>query len=325
LSVDLAGNFQRIFINRTDVYAVQLDSGGYVKVRQPLTAEVLRCHLAGETTIGAYQLNQEGKVKWLCFDIDPEHVKTARETAEKILESCLGRFHEKAVLLEASRYPDPSYHIWVFFDPEFPAKGARWIGYRVLELSGLSPREVEVFPKQVELTEELPYGNLIKLPLGLHKVAKRWSRFLDFYSFEPLPNEVIRDVLGIGFSDRDTEGIMSFREKRGGQTRFEMPKNLKSLPSQDEERAVQFLCKYWKRGYRNQLELSFLGWCIKKGISHESAYRIIREVTERTGDEERQDRLSLVDYHYQKRLDVPLKGRSGLRELIEEMAKDECD
>ena len=281
--------------------------------------------MTGEITLGVYQLNADSKVKWVCFDIDPERVKEPKETTGRISQACLERFSYRAVLLEASRYPDPSYHIWVFFDPEFPARGARWIGCRVLELSGLSPREVEVFPKQGELTEELPYGNLLKLPLGLHKVAKKWSRFLDFYSFESLPNEVIQDVSGIGFSDRDTEGIMSFREKRGGQTRFEMPKNLKSLPSQDEERAVQFLCKYWKRGYRNQLELSFLGWCIKKGISHESAYRIIREVTERTGDEERQDRLSLVDYHYQKRLDVPLKGRSGLRELIEEMAKDECD
>jgi len=327
----LIGDFRRLFVNRDDCYAVQLESGGYRRVQKPLTDDILEMHLKGEITIGSYQLDKENKVKYLCFDLDPEHLEDPKETAKRIIDVCLEkpdgkhpRVWRKAILLEASRYPDPSYHIWVFFEPELPAKAARWLGYRILELANLNPKQIEVFPKQDELTEEKPFGNFVKLPLGFHRVEQKWSRFLAPEDFKPVDAD-LSQVWGISFTEEDTKKILSFKRKSVVQIRLDLPSCFEALPAEEEEKVVRFLVKYWKPGYRNQLEISFLGLCIKRGVSYDSARRIIDQVTKRTCDEERSERLKLVDYHYQKRLDVPLKAVSGLREIIEEMTRNEVD
>ena len=328
--MSVTGEIFRLFVNRVDCYAVQQPRGGYVRVGEPLTREILEAHLRGEKTVGSYQINPEDNtVKYLCFDLDPEKLEDPRETAERIIQVCFekpdGRYPRvwrRSLLLEASRYPDPSYHVWIFFSVPFPAKAARWLGYRILELAELNPSKVEVFPKQDELTEERPFGNFVKLPLGFHRVEKKWSRFLDFETFEPLEPDILTEVVGISFSESDKKRMLELASKKKAvQLKFSLPEKFKPLPDREEEKAVQFLMRYWKPGYRNKLELSFLGFCIKRGVSHDSAYRIIDEVTRRTHDEERLERLRLVDYHYKSRLNVPLKAVSGLREVIREMAE----
>lgn len=321
---------RRLFIIRDDCYCIQLKQG-YVKVNTPLTNDVLLRHLGGEVTVGSYQLGKENLVRWLCFDLDPEKLGNPKEAVEKLLgvlfeegEEADGRrrprIWRKAVLLEASRYPDHSYHIWIFFEPEVPAKAAKWLGYRIIELASLNPKEIEVFPKQTELTESRPYGNFVKLPLGKHQFEGKWSRFLDPATFELLPNEILNQVCGISFSEADLAKIMSFEERKHVQTSLALPTNYKPLKSRQEERITLFLAKYWRQGSRNRLELAFLGWAIKRGISYDSARRIIQRVTELTGDEEAAARLRLVDYHYKNRLNMAsqLLGVSGLKEIIKE-------
>jgi len=332
---DLADALHSLFVARSDCYAVQLDRGGYVKVEEPLTIEVLTRHLKGDITVGAYQLNGDSFVKWLCFDLDPERLANPREAATKILQVCFEKFRERdpdgcyverpriwpsAVLVEASRYPDPSYHIWILFSLPLPAKVARWIGLRILELANLNPREIEVFPKQSELDGARSFGNLVKLPLGFHRVEKKWSRFLDPKAFQPLPSDVLLAAWGISFSEADLTKLLSFEEKKHVQATFSLPENYKPLKSREEERVVQFLAKYWKKGNRNQLELAFLGFCVKKGVSYDSARRIIERICDLTSDEEKASRLKLVDYHYQNRrsLGAKLAGVSGIREVVRE-------
>ena len=321
-----------LFVNRDDCYCAQT-AKGYVRIEAPLTDAILESHLKGTATIGSYQLDQNSHVKWVCFDLDPEKLKDPKEAAVKILSVCFEekeeadgrkrpRIWKKAILLEASRFPDPSFHIWIFFSIAIPAKVAQWLGYRILEFAGLNPKEVEVFPKQTELTADRAFGNFVKLPLGKHQTADKWSRFLDLETFEPLPNEVLLEVRGITFCEADIAEIMRFKEKRGVQIKFELPKNFKLLSDREEEHVVQWLQKHWQRGYRNQLEMYFLGLCLKRGVSYESARRVIEEVALRTGDEEKQARLDLVDYHYKNRLNIPLKGKSGLKALVE-VLKDE--
>jgi len=319
-----------LFVNRADCYCIQ-KARGYVKVEQPLTDEVLRQHLAGKITVGSYQLDKQSLVKWLCFDLDPEKLESPEETAKQILNVCFEqkveadgkkrpRIWEKAVLLEASRYPDPSFHIWIFFEPKVPAKVARWLGYRILELANLNPKQIEVFPKQSELTEANPYGNFVKFPLGKHQVAGKWSRLLDFETFKPISNEALFNVQGISFSEVDLARITGFEEKKNVQLQLNLPKKFKPVKDKEEEKIVNFLLKYWRKGQRNQVEFAFLGWAIKKGISFESAFRIIKRVAELTGDEEKAQRLQLVKYHYQNRrsLGAKLLGISGLREIVRE-------
>ena len=323
-----------LFVNREDCYCVQNMDGSYTKIEEPLTNEVLARHLKGEVTVGSYQLDLKSMVKWLCFDFDPEHLTDPTQTVEKLLavlfeekveEDNVKRFRvwPSAVLLEASRYPDPSYHVWTLFSLPVHSKVARWLGLRCLELAGLSPKEVEVFPKQTELTKDRPYGNLVKLPLGFHQVEKKWSRLLDPETFEPLPNEALLNCWGISFSEADMAKTMCFEDKTHVQATLILPKNFKPLKSREEEKAVEFLVKYWRPGYRNKLEMAFLGFCLKKGVNYESARRIIEKVCETTSDEEKQARLQLVEYHYRNRrsLGSQLVGVSGLREIVREALK----
>jgi hypothetical protein len=317
------------FVVRFDCYGVQLDKGGYVKVEEPLTSEVLAGHLKGNITVGTYQLNGDSFVKWLCFDLDPEKLTDPEQAVEKIINVCFEKRKEddgverpriwpSAVLLEASRYPDPSYHIWIFFAIPVHAKVARWLGLRILELAELNPRQVEVFPKQSEINNERSFGNLVKLPLGFHRAEKKWSRLLDPKTFELLPNEALLNCWGISFSEASLAKILSFEDKKHIQATLSLPQNYKPLKSKEEEQAVKFLAKYWRKGNRNQLELAFLGFCIKKGVSRDSARRIIERVCELTNDEEKAARLRLVEYHYQNRrgLGVRLVGKSWIREVV---------
>ena len=321
---------RQLFVNREDCYCMQLKKG-YTRVEQPLTDIILHRHLKGEITVGSYQLSNESLVKWLCFDFDPEKLPHPRETVEKVLGVCFEKCKDaegalyprvwpSSVLLEASRFPDPSYHVWILFLIPTSAKVAQWLGFRILELANLNPKQIEVFPKQEEITKDRLFGNFVKFPMGMHQVEQKWSRFLNFKTFEPVPAKYIGAKYGLSFSEADLAKIEGFQSKKHVQTAFELPKKFEPLSDKEEEKAVRFLVKYWKEGARNRLEMYFLGLCIKKGVSFESAKRIIKEVTARTNDPEKQSRLELVSYHYRNRMNIALKGSSGIREIIEEMS-----
>lgn len=329
----IAGALLEKFVTRNDVFAVQQAKGGYVKVEAPLTLEAIKKHLEGRWTIGTYQLSVDSRVKWICFDLDPEKLSKPEEAAKKILGVCLEavkgkdkverpRVWRHSLLLEASRYPDSSYHVWILFLVPVPAKVARWLGLRILELAGLSPKHVEVFPKQNAISDISPYGNLVKLPLGLHQVERKWSRFLDPETLEPLPSEVLLEKVGLSFMEADVERILNMKDA-GVQVRLEgapQPASLTGEPltQSEKEFCVNFLCKLWVPGYRNRVEMSFLGWCIKNGVPYEDARWIIEEVVRRRNDEEASERLRLVDYHYSSRIHLGrrLKGLSGLKEAV---------
>lgn len=304
-----------------------------MKVEQSLTTKVIHDHRQGKITVGVYQLDGNNNVKWLCFDLDPEPLENPKETAHAIIRECVlkpdpktPRFYKKAVLLEASRHPDSSYHIWVFFEPlPVPAKVARWLGLKILEHANINPKLVEVFPKQTELTKDRPYGNLVKLPLGFHRKAEKWSYFLNYETFKPLSQACLFNVQGVSFLESELARICRFEDKKHIQIRFQLPKNYQPLKNKEEEQIVKFLVKYWKPGSRNKLEMVFLGYCLKKGVSFESARRIIDQVALATGDEERGQRLQLVKYHYQNRrnLTSQLLGISGLKQIVMETVKNE--
>jgi hypothetical protein len=327
MAESIGAALERLFVNRHDDYAIQQPNGQYLRANQPLTLEIIEQHINGKVTVGVYQLNEFNCVKYLCFDLDPETNKDPLTVARRILEVLLEadkdkrpRIWSKSLLLEASRYPDNSYHLWVFFEPTVPAKVAKWLGLRILELANLNPKNIEVFPKQPKLTKERPFGNLVKLPLGLHQVEKKWSRFVDLVTFEPLPPTCLFNVEGVNFSEAEIDKILNSREKATVQISFDLPKNFKTLKTKSEAKITRFLLSYWKEGQRNRVEMAFLGWCLKRGVSLESALRIIDEVTRLTNDLERYSRLELVKYHYRNRRTIgpKLLGISGLRQIVKE-------
>jgi hypothetical protein len=193
---------KKLFVYRSDVYAIQLDDGRYVKRDEPLTDEVLMRHLRGELTVGIYQLNGD-KVKWMCFDIDRE-----RAVAEEIFKFL--RSDEKlkdSVALEETG--GRGQHVWTFFDPPILAKAARAVGKIVMEAIGVT---CELFPKQSGVSED-GFGNLVKLPLGLHRKYRRWSFFVEPISLEEVkPAELTVDEQ-IELAVREADEVEEFRNK----------------------------------------------------------------------------------------------------------------
>lgn len=186
----------KLFLNRDDTFGVQKNNGSYLRVPKPLTKETIRQHLKGKITIGCYQLDPTNdSVKWICFDIDPKRITDAIEVALKIVEQAKKSFGEKAVLLEASRYPDPSYHVWVFLEHSIPAYTARYLGKRILKICKLEKTSIELFPKQ-DTVPKGGFGNLVKLPLGIHRKCGKRSCFLNPEKMEPASNEVLNDIDG---------------------------------------------------------------------------------------------------------------------------------
>jgi hypothetical protein len=209
----LAQVLDRLFVNRHGSYALQQPDGQYYRVDAPLTLKVLGRDLRGELTVGVYQLGKDNTVKWLCFDIDPEHNPDPSETAKKLVQACLEnkRFYPNSVWLEASRYPDPSFHVWVLFSIPVKAKVAKWLGAQIIKFAEVNPKQLELFPKQTEIDSE-GFGNLVKLPLGFHRVEKKWSKLLDLETFEPLPKTALFDARGVSFSEEDLEKIEQLAE-----------------------------------------------------------------------------------------------------------------
>lgn len=204
---------QRLFVNRKDTYAKQTIDNQYIREKKPLTLKVLQQHLKGEITVAAYQLSKENKVKELVFDIDPEHNSDPLGTAKKLVEACLEKkhFYRNSVWLEASRYPDPSYHVRVLFSIPVLANVARWIGTKLLTFADINPNTVELFPKQKKIDSD-GFGNCIKLPLGFHQEEKKWSKFLNLETLQPLPKEAILDAEGVFFSEKDLAKIVQLAE-----------------------------------------------------------------------------------------------------------------
>lgn len=152
------------FVSRVNPYAVQTNKGYFV-VRKDLTIEDIKEHLLGKKTIGLYTISSEGLVKWGCIDLDELNEEKARFIQTQ--------FSDYDTRLEFSG--SKGYHIWVFFKEPVDAVFAYTMLRARMNLIGI---KCEVFPKQPKLTAITPLGNLVKLPLGLHRKSNNWSRFL---------------------------------------------------------------------------------------------------------------------------------------------------
>lgn len=163
-----------MFVNRRDVYAEQAYDGSYFKVSGNITDTLLENHIAGKITIGAYSLNTENMVRWLCFDIDAHRdiddtdkiLENKQLKADYDMDKICRYLQEFGIpyLLEASGSAH-SYHIWIFLVP-VKAAVAKQFGKDVLKDTGV---KCEIYPKQVSISSKKPYGNLVKLPFAKHR------------------------------------------------------------------------------------------------------------------------------------------------------------
>lgn len=190
--------FLSLFGGREDVYARQWYSpskgeGGYSPVRQPLTPRELRAHLLGEVTLGVYPIRLDGTCLFAALDVDVQ--KSALEEARRsqslasLLKEELHELTKKIAqhLREIGLQPvieDSGYkgrHFWFPLAVPEPAGTLVALGKAVTAMVAPLLGEhfaCEWFPKASRPgTKGL--GNLIKLPLGIHRRTGRRSCFLD--------------------------------------------------------------------------------------------------------------------------------------------------
>ncbi len=192
----LLARFQSLFAGREGVYARQWakdrQNTGYTPVRQPLSHRVIQNHLQGNHTIGVYPIRLDSTVNFVALDLDlPKSFTVRHNPDEEAWEEGIGRLHDFAGRLQReaqsrglSTYLEDSggkgRHLWCFLASPLTARLARKLGQLWAEWAGPLPPEVclELFPKQANLQAD-QLGNLIKLPLGLHRGSGRRGEFLD--------------------------------------------------------------------------------------------------------------------------------------------------
>lgn len=191
------GRYLQLFRGREDYFAQQGEDW-YFPIPRTLDEFYVRRHLAGDATFGLYILNRANCCHLLCIDIDipksdlcgidlknPEvkygYLKHKLSAILKALSERLG-VAPGAILLEETG--GRGYHIWVFFTEAIQGKTVVAFGEALKRHLDF---EIEFFPKQGRLTPERMYGNLIKLPLGLHKKYGSWSYFFSLSAEGPLP------------------------------------------------------------------------------------------------------------------------------------------
>lgn len=183
-----------LFAGREAVHARQWtapsERTGYTPVHEPFSPEVARHHLAGDLTAGFYLIRLDQTTQHLCFDLDiAAYLRKPLPTGKRMLE-LQGLVQRTAVRLQdacaalglAAHIEDSGHkgrHVWVLLDVPFPARDVRRLASRILEGMPTLPLEVtlEVFPKQDRVAPG-GLGNLVKVPLGLHRQSGRRSLFL---------------------------------------------------------------------------------------------------------------------------------------------------
>ena len=180
---------KNLFVHRLDAFAQQNNSGTYTRITSALIDSLLDSHLAGKRTIGVYHLNTDNTVKFSCIDIDIN--KTVWNTASFNYEDWKSIvIHQVQEIKTAlAKYNISSYtefsgfkgaHVWYFFKNPVPAIVAKDMNTVMLSDVKLinSSLHIEVFPKQETVNKE-GFGNLIKLPCGIHKKSGDFSYFID--------------------------------------------------------------------------------------------------------------------------------------------------
>jgi hypothetical protein len=188
--------FTSLFAGREGSYARQWVSptgeSGYTPVEEPLSLRVAENHIAGNYTIGVYPVRLDNTVNFIAFDFDVAKFAVNKAiTSERAWNSVMGKVHAVACRLmdEAAANDIPVYledsgfkgrHAWIFLETPVQAGVAKRFGETLVSRLSPIPSEVtvEVFPKQASVRKG-GLGNLIKLPLGIHRRTGKRALFIE--------------------------------------------------------------------------------------------------------------------------------------------------
>jgi hypothetical protein len=188
--------YMSLFSGREDCFARQWadraeGKSGYVPERRPFGPAELEEHLAGRRTYGIYLLQADARVRTAVLDADlAMKFRQPKLTADDKRAVLRERQYLVRRIIEVSQTAGArpliefsggkGFHFWYFFDPPLAAGEARRFLDRVrAAVAGdLQAFDIEVFPKQDALSGK-GLGNLVKLPLGLHRLTGKPSFFIE--------------------------------------------------------------------------------------------------------------------------------------------------
>ena len=184
-----------LFSGREDCFArqwvdKQQHKQGYVPVRRPLEPNDLEDHFKGLKTYGFYLLKADGSVKTAVIDVDLRtdyRGKSLKADERNLVKRELYYLIERITELSEQAGLRPliefsggkGYHFWYFFDAPLKPEKPRAILEKIKKsiVGDLSAFAIEVFPKQDHLKGK-GLGNLVKLPLGVHRLTGKRSYFV---------------------------------------------------------------------------------------------------------------------------------------------------
>lgn len=166
LTPELLKAFSTAFLNRDDCYPIQTEQGSYVTIKKPLIPYMVKAHLKGVITIGAYALDRNSRAKWLCFDGDTDEQFNSLVS----LASELGKQNLPAYLEQSRR----GGHLWLF-TPTLSGKHIRQFGKQLLAEYQITDK-IELYPKQDKLITGT--GSLVRLPFGIHRKTHKRYHFI---------------------------------------------------------------------------------------------------------------------------------------------------
>lgn len=150
----------------------------------PITVDVIKQHLKGEKTLGIYQLGDDNTVKWACIDVDIRKRAGGDEdeltNAVKAQTTALARATHNVIgnRFAVENSGGRGYHLWIFFKTPVQARHAlALLEYIVHKTPSVDDRiSMELFPKQTAMKS---FGNLVKMPLGVHRKTNARCLFVD--------------------------------------------------------------------------------------------------------------------------------------------------
>lgn len=187
--------FRKLFAGREDIFAKeQTDRSRHFELQTlPLTEKEISAHLCGDITLGTYIQRPNGTVRFIVFDVDvskkmllqcennAEAFQAYYEKAlRKSLEICdvLKKLGLKGYLEDSG---NRGYHVWVFLSEWIPVRYANLFSEVVqAKLPAGQDDEInlEFFPNQTRIKPG-KYGQVLRLPYGIHGKSGRRSGFLD--------------------------------------------------------------------------------------------------------------------------------------------------